>query len=96
VAVSGLAGWVAERWIGCAAEGAVRVTGGATNVRAPRLPDENPRPARASASVGASVVTANVVTVAIAASAISQRWRSLVFLSRQNRLPKNMCAEATL
>src|SRR6185437_4253087 len=70
--VDGRLGWVVLRWIG-AAEGAVRVADGTEKVRAPRLPNEPPPPTRASA-----VPTARVTAVAIAASAISQRWRNMV------------------
>ena len=46
-AVAALPGCVIERWIGAAVLGAVRVAGGAENVRVPRLPPEKPPPARA-------------------------------------------------
>ena len=39
--------YVTERWIGAAVFGAVRVAGGAENVREPRLPPEKPPPGRA-------------------------------------------------
>ncbi len=45
----GLAGWVMVRLNGCAAFGAVDVLGGAENVRAPREPELEPPPIRASA-----------------------------------------------
>ena len=42
------------RCIGCAPYGAVGVEGGADHVMPPRLPKDRPKPARASASPGAS------------------------------------------
>src|SRR6185312_3371080 len=46
-------GWDIVRCIGCAVVGAVRVAGGAEYVMLPRLPIEEPPPARAMASPGA-------------------------------------------
>ncbi|MGB7257417.1 MAG: hypothetical protein WBD48_05015 [Pseudolabrys sp.] len=51
-------GCVIVRSTGEAALGAVRVAGGAENVRMPRLPPEKPPPARASASPAAKTSTA--------------------------------------
>jgi hypothetical protein len=61
-------GGVIERSIGAAVVGAVRVGGGAENVRVPRLPPEKPPPTRAVASPAT-----RMNAVAIAASAITQR-----------------------
>ena len=44
------------RCIGCAEYGAVLVAGGADQVRLPRLPQELPPPARASAIAGESAI----------------------------------------
>jgi len=54
------------RWIGAAVVGAVRVAGGATKVREPRLPKFMPPPTRASAGL-ASMPNASAMA-AIAAS----------------------------
>ena len=81
-----LPGCVIEFWMG-AAVGEVGVLGGAENVRIPRLPPEKPPPARACASA-----VTNTNAAAIAASAISQRWRNMIFISRSNWLPKNRYA----
>src|SRR4029077_18009061 len=48
------------RWNGVPELGAVRVEGGADQVMLPRLPNEEPPPARASANVGARI-SANAV-----------------------------------
>src|ERR1700730_11292924 len=64
-------GCVIEFWIG-AAVGAVGVLGGAENVRIPRLPPENPPPARACASAVISRKTA-----AIAINAVTQWGRNM-------------------
>jgi hypothetical protein len=73
---------VIVRWIGAALLGAVLVLGGGEKVRKPRLPPEKPPPARACASAATSTNA-----VAIAASAISQRWRNMVSISRPKRRP---------
>src|SRR5690348_2745763 len=65
-------GWVMLRWIG-ETDGAVRVDEGAEKVRIPRLPPENPPPARALAASPETSTRA----VATAASAINQRWRNM-------------------
>src|SRR5689334_277526 len=53
--VPGLPGWVKVRLNGWAVVGAVVVEGGAEKVRAPREPEEDPPPTRASAELIASV-----------------------------------------
>jgi hypothetical protein len=75
-----LPGCVIEFWIG-AAVGAAGVAGGAEYVRIPRLPAEKPAPIRA----WASAVT-NTNTATIAASAIGQRRRNMILISRPNWL----------
>jgi hypothetical protein len=59
-----------ERWIGCAAEGAVCVAGGAEKVLEPRLPMLLPEPGLAMARVGAS---ARETATAIAAILVERR-----------------------
>jgi hypothetical protein len=49
-------GVVCVRCIGCAVVGAVCVDGGAEAVLDPRLPEEEPPPARASATPGARAI----------------------------------------
>src|SRR5262249_15384894 len=68
-------GCASVRCIGAAEFGAVCVTGGAEKVRVPRLPPENPPPARACASAAISKHAA-----AIAAIAITKRGRIIVAL----------------
>src|SRR6516164_5519498 len=72
-----LPGCVIERVIGAAVPGAVRVVGGMENVRMPRLPKENPPPARACASPASKTTT-----VTIAPSAIKKRLRNIERTSR--------------
>jgi hypothetical protein len=60
---------VIVRCIGCAAVGAVRVIGGAENVRLPREPMLKPRPPRASASE---------LTISIGPATIRATARSLI------------------
>src|SRR5262245_39455990 len=71
-----LPGCASERCIGVAAFGAVGVAGGAEKVRVPRLPPEDPPPARACASAAMSK------HAIIAAIAIEKRLR-IMWPSRQ-------------
>ena len=72
--VPALLGCVTLRCMGAAVFGAVRVAGGAEKVLMPRLPPENPPPARALASAATSTSAA-----AIAASAIRKRCRNIAW-----------------
>src|SRR5215831_4586793 len=76
----GCVGWVMLRWIGAAVDGAVRVGGGAENVRDPRLPALKPPPTRASAWL-ASMPSASVT----ARTAMTLRSERRIISTSQGR-----------
>jgi hypothetical protein len=87
--VTALPGWpgcVIERSIGAAVVGAVRVEGGAENVREPRLPKLEPPPARASASFA---INASAATTDRQAKTL-RKWKRRMETSQQPGKSRNL------